>query len=127
MKMSWMSRSRACRPSIRYSLSPLRNSRRVMVTSLGLGGQHRNIRFRFRRLRFRAIRRAVCPGSISTMVTDAMPTAFRFRVPAKITSSMRAPRKLRADCSPSTQVIASLRFDLPQPFGPDHGGDAACR
>src|SRR6266404_6090572 len=31
---------------------------------------------------------------------------------------MRAPRKLFADCSPSTQLIASLRFDLPHPFGP---------
>src|SRR6266849_4606882 len=31
---------------------------------------------------------------------------------------MRAPRKLFADCSPSTQLMASLRFDLPHPFGP---------
>ncbi len=57
-------------------------------------------------------------GSTSTIVTEAMPTGFRLRVPAKITSSMRAPRRLRADCSPRTQVIASLRFDFPHPFGP---------
>src|SRR6185437_17150661 len=57
-------------------------------------------------------------GSTSTIVTEAIPTGFRDFVPAKITSSMRAPRKLRADCSPSTQLIASLRFDLPHPFGP---------
>src|SRR3977135_604960 len=31
---------------------------------------------------------------------------------------MRAPRSLLADCSPSTQLMASLRFDFPQPFGP---------
>src|SRR3984885_4791569 len=31
---------------------------------------------------------------------------------------MRAPRRLRADCSPSTQLSASLRFDLPHPLGP---------
>src|SRR5579884_3395134 len=47
-----------------------------------------------------------------------MPTGFRSRVPAKITSSMRAPRRLLADCSPSTQEMASLMLDLPQPFGP---------
>src|SRR5579863_6354008 len=47
-----------------------------------------------------------------------MPTGFRDFVPAKITSSMRAPRRLRADCSPSTQLMASLKFDLPQPLGP---------
>ncbi len=52
------------------------------------------------------------------MVTCAIPSAFLSRVPAKITSSMRAPRRLFADCSPSTQLIASLKFDLPQPFGP---------
>src|SRR5580704_1302659 len=57
-------------------------------------------------------------GSTSVMVTAASPRALRSRVPAKITSSMRAPRRLRADCSPRTQLIASLRLDLPQPFGP---------
>ncbi len=47
-----------------------------------------------------------------------MPSGLRSRVPAKITSSMRAPRRLLADCSPSTQLMASLMFDLPQPLGP---------
>src|SRR5262249_3555209 len=43
---------------------------------------------------------------------------FRSRVPAKMTSSMREPRKVLADCSPSTQAMASAMLDLPQPFGP---------
>ena len=37
---------------------------------------------------------------------------------------MRAPRRLLALCSPSTQLMASLRLDFPQPFGPDDRGDA---
>src|SRR5207244_13139697 len=57
-------------------------------------------------------------GSTSVMVTAAIPNALRSRVPAKITSSMRAPRRLLADCSPSTQLMASLRLDFPHPFGP---------
>src|SRR5262249_27190705 len=52
------------------------------------------------------------------MVTYAMPSGLRSRVPAKITSSMRLPRRLLADCSPSTQLMASLRLDLPHPLGP---------
>ncbi len=55
-------------------------------------------------------------------VTCAIPSGFLSRVPAKITSSMRVPRRLFALCSPSTQLMASLRFDFPQPFGPDHRG-----
>src|ERR1039457_2276628 len=47
-----------------------------------------------------------------------MPRGLRSRVPAKITSSMRVPRRLVADCSPRTQLMASLMLDLPQPFGP---------
>ena len=47
-----------------------------------------------------------------------MPSGLRSRVPAKITSSMRAPRRLLADCSPSTQLMASLMLLLPQPLGP---------
>src|SRR5450755_1814652 len=57
-------------------------------------------------------------GSTSVSVTAASPRGLRSRVPAKITSSMRAPRRVLADCSPSTQLMASLRFDLPQPLGP---------
>src|SRR5580693_2742001 len=51
-------------------------------------------------------------------VTCAMPSGFLSRVPAKITSSIRAPRKVLALCSPRTQLMASLRFDFPQPLGP---------
>src|SRR5438477_3175780 len=47
-----------------------------------------------------------------------MPVGLRSRVPAKITSSIRDPRSVLADCSPSTQEMASEMFDLPQPFGP---------
>src|ERR1700683_5250600 len=52
------------------------------------------------------------------MVTAAMLRGFRSRVPAKMTSSIRAPRRLLADCSPRTQLMASLRLDFPQPLGP---------
>ena len=51
-------------------------------------------------------------------VTCAMPSGLRSRVPAKITSSMRVPRRLLALCSPSTQLMASLMLDFPHPFGP---------
>src|SRR4051812_15194944 len=47
-----------------------------------------------------------------------MPVGLRSRVPAKITSSMRDPRSVLADCSPSTHEIASEMFDLPHPLGP---------
>ena len=52
------------------------------------------------------------------MVTAAMLSGLRSRVPAKITSSIRAPRRVLADCSPKTQLMASLRLDFPQPLGP---------
>src|SRR5713226_7413765 len=47
-----------------------------------------------------------------------MPVGWRSGVPAKITSSMREPRRVLADCSPRTQEMASAIFDLPQPLGP---------
>src|ERR1700675_208548 len=47
-----------------------------------------------------------------------MPVGLRSRVPEKITSSMREPRNDLADCSPSTQEMASAMFDFPQPLGP---------
>src|ERR1700753_2953068 len=50
--------------------------------------------------------------------TSAMPRDLRSRVPAKMTSSILVPRRVRADCSPSTQLTASRMFDLPQPLGP---------
>src|SRR5258706_783232 len=57
-------------------------------------------------------------GSINVSETSAIPKALRSRVPAKMTSSMRAPRSVFADCSPSTQAMASEMFDFPQPLGP---------
>ena len=54
----------------------------------------------------------------STRVTWAKPTGPRFSVPPKITSSILSPRRLRADCSPMTQQIASEILDLPEPLGP---------
>ena len=38
--------------------------------------------------------------------------------PWKITSSIFAPRRSRARCSPNTQRTASETLDLPHPFGP---------
>ena len=57
-------------------------------------------------------------GSIRTSDTSAMPVGFRSRVPEKITSSILMPRKSFADCSPSTQLMASEILDLPHPLGP---------
>src|SRR5438552_11452416 len=50
--------------------------------------------------------------------TSAMPVGWRSRVPEKMTSSIREPRKVLADCSPNTHEMASAIFDLPQPLGP---------
>src|SRR5882762_5254611 len=47
-----------------------------------------------------------------------MPIGLRLSVPLKITSAISPPRRALADCSPSTQRMASETFDLPQPFGP---------
>src|ERR1700682_5317050 len=47
-----------------------------------------------------------------------MPSGLRVLLPAKMTSSIFCERSDRDDCSPSTQRIASTRFDLPEPFGP---------
>ena len=50
--------------------------------------------------------------------TSAMPSGLRPSVPLKITSAISPPRKALADCSPSTQRMASETFDLPHPLGP---------
>src|SRR6478736_5960993 len=50
--------------------------------------------------------------------TSAMPMGLRPSVPLKITSAISPPRSALADCSPSTQRIASETFDLPHPLGP---------
>src|SRR5438045_9473710 len=52
------------------------------------------------------------------METSAIPSGLRPSVPLKITSAISPPRSALADCSPSTQRIASETFDLPQPLGP---------
>ena len=52
------------------------------------------------------------------MVTSAIPSGLRSRVPAKITSAMLPPRRLLALCSPSTQLTPSRMLDFPHPFGP---------
>src|SRR6266700_170882 len=50
--------------------------------------------------------------------TSAMPNGLRPSVPLKITSAISPPRRALADCSPSTQRIASEVLDLPHPLGP---------
>src|SRR5215831_12724321 len=47
-----------------------------------------------------------------------MPNGLRPSVPLKITSAISPPRRALADCSPSTQRIASDTLDLPHPLGP---------
>ena len=56
--------------------------------------------------------------SSRTSVTSAMLREARPAVPAKITSSISPPRRLRALLSPIAQRSASTTLDLPQPFGP---------
>ncbi len=51
-------------------------------------------------------------------VTSARPRAWRFEVPAKMTSSIFPPRRFFAPCSPITQDSASTTLDLPDPLGP---------
>ena len=47
-----------------------------------------------------------------------MPAWDRRRLPEKIMSVVLLPRRLRMDCSPRAQRMASAMFDLPEPFGP---------
>src|SRR5437762_2108499 len=51
-------------------------------------------------------------------MTSATLRAGRAVLPAKITSSISAPRSDVGRVSPMTQRSASKRLDLPQPFGP---------
>ena len=88
-----------------YSLSPVRNSVRVIVTSVNSIGSR--------------------PAELSMVrPTSARPSAGRLAVPAKITSSIFWLRTALGAWAPSTQAMASTTFDLPLPFGPDHDGDA---
>ena len=50
--------------------------------------------------------------------TSARPSAGRFEVPAKMTSSIFWLRTALGAWAPSTQAMASTTFDLPEPFGP---------
>src|SRR4051812_18165080 len=50
--------------------------------------------------------------------TSARPRGGRPDVPAKMTSSIFAPRRVLAPCSPMTQARASTTLDLPDPLGP---------
>ena len=99
-----------------YWLVPLLNSLRVTAISPGvglagtLGAPERPL--------LENSRSSVSSGSCSVKVTLAMPAGLRWRVPAKMTSCMRPPRRDLADCSPSTQFTASQILDLPQPLGP---------
>src|SRR5215510_2986174 len=94
-----MSINRQRSPLISYSLSPERNIRRVIETSVYSIGR--------------------APSLLSIVrVTSARPSGARPAVPAKITSSIFPPRSAFAPCSPSTQAIASTTLDLPDPLGP---------
>ena len=81
-----------------YSLSPVRNSVRVMVTSVNSIGS--------------------MPDVLS-MVSDtsARPSAARLAVPAKMTSSIFWERTALGAWAPSTQPMASTTLDLPLPLG----------
>src|SRR4051794_11123262 len=57
-------------------------------------------------------------GFSKTSATSAIPAGLRPPLPLKITSSIASPRRLLADCSPSTHLNASTTFDLPHPLGP---------
>ncbi len=82
-----------------YSLSPLRNSVRVIVTSLNSIGR--------------------MPDPLSMVSeTSARPSALRLAVPAKMTSSIFCERTALGAWAPSTQPMASTTLDLPLPLGP---------
>ena len=94
-----MSRRRQGARLSRYSLSPERERRREITTSLNATGS--------------------TPSSFEKCSdTSAMFTGRRADEPWKITSSILSPRSRRGRCSPSTQRTASETFDLPQPLGP---------
>ncbi len=105
LSSSWMSSSRHGTPLMAYSLSPLRNSVRVIVTSVNSMGS--------------------MPEPLSMVSeTSARPRALRLAVPAKMTSSIFCERTALGAWAPSTQPMASTTLDLPLPLGPDHHGDA---
>ena len=96
---SWISSNRHETPLIAYSLSPVRNRVRVIVTSENSIGR--------------------VPDALSMVrLTSARPSAAFFDVPAKITSSILFERIVFAPCAPSTHATASTILDFPDPFGP---------
>src|ERR1041384_4299801 len=61
----------------------------------------------------------MAPSLLSNSIsTEARPAGLRVLEPLKITSSIVSLRSWRIDCSPSSQRIASMMLDLPQPLGP---------
>ena len=59
------------------------------------------------------------PAELSIVsITSARPSAGRFAVPAKMTSSIFCERTEDGAWAPSTHAMASTTLDLPEPFGP---------
>ena len=88
---------------IRYSLSPLLYTFRVICTSSASIGS------------------ALAPSPLEfeiSKLTSAVPAAFLLLLPLNITSAICPLRRLLALCSPSTHFTASTTLLLPQPFGP---------
>src|SRR5689334_6328437 len=84
---------------IRYSVSPLRKARRVIMICVYSEGR--------------------TPESLlMSSDTSAMLSGGLSAVPEKITSSILLERKALTRCSPRTQRMASMMLDLPQPLGP---------
>src|SRR5689334_10451823 len=84
---------------IRYSVSPLRKARRVIMIWVYSEG-------------------SLPESLLMRSETSAMFRGGRSAVPEKMTSSILPERNTLARCSPSTQRMASMMLDLPQPFGP---------
>src|SRR5699024_8985465 len=86
-------------PLIRCSLTPERDRRLEMVSSLYSVGNSPLLWTRV--------------GE-----TSAIPSAFLWAVPLEITVDMLADRNRVGRCSPRTQRMASTILDFPQPLGP---------
>ena len=99
-KMSATSLARTSRPFERYAEPAPRSMRRVTSSSWSSS------------FAASAISRS------AKIVTSAKSRGGREAVPAKITSSIPAPRIDLALLSPITQRMASSRLDFPQPLGP---------
>ena len=94
-----MSSRRQGAPLIRYSVAPARSVEREIVTSVRSSGRIREVLSR-----------------VSS--TSAMPSRGRPAEPAKMTSSIDAPRRLEGAWEPSTHDRASAMLDFPEPLGP---------